>query len=60
MQFGGFCSVVLEVPIKISSKTCSNAWLKLQKSGYGWFDTVHFFGEKKRIIKRKTMLSSRK
>ena len=31
---------MLEVRRIISSKKCSNAWLKLKDSGHGWFTVV--------------------
>ena len=41
---------VLEVPRIISSKKkCSNAFLKLKESGYGWFNVAVFiFWEEKK------------
>ena len=34
---------MLEVRRIISSKKCSNAWLKLKESGHGWFTVVRIF-----------------
>ena len=40
---------VLEVPRIISSKKkCSNAFLKLKESGYGWFNVAVFIFWRKR------------